>query len=62
MTTIQKLRLLVGILVRYGSNEGSRHYSEKYDLNEDGRINWADVKIVLDTPLCKAKKHGWGSW
>jgi hypothetical protein len=49
----EKLFLILGILKRFGAREGHWRYKELYDLNDDGKINWKDLEIVLETPLCR---------
>ncbi len=53
LTLGEKIHLTIGILLRWGAREGQRHYNWRYDLNDDGRINGADLHEVLTAPLCR---------
>ncbi|MBF6601209.1 MAG: hypothetical protein IVW36_11940, partial [Dehalococcoidia bacterium] len=57
LTFGQKIQLLVGILLRFGSHEGDRRYRAEYDVDRDGRIDFDDLKQVLETPTCPRHHH-----
>jgi hypothetical protein len=57
LTLGEKLHLLIGILIRFGAEEGDRHYKAKYDLNDDGKIGWKDLKVLFETPTCRKSFH-----
>jgi hypothetical protein len=64
MTLGEKLRLVMGIRKYYGTTEGNRYFKGKYDVNDDGRIDWRDLSLVLHAPICRKhyKQHGWWRW
>ena len=51
----QKLNLALNILFRFGSHQGQHRYNSRYDVNHDGRIDWADLEQVLSAPTCRPK-------
>jgi hypothetical protein len=55
LTFGQKLTLVIGVLVRYGAEEGERRYNAKYDVNGDGRIDFGDIAVILQTPTCSRR-------
>lgn len=57
ITKRARLQLLIGILRRFGTEEGDRRYREEFDLNGDGVIDFADVEMVLAVPLCQRHRH-----
>jgi hypothetical protein len=58
LTKEQKFRLLLEILWAFNSREGQRHsrYIKEADLNNDGRVNFEDLKILAETPTCPRVK------
>jgi hypothetical protein len=52
-----KIKLIVGIVKRYGAEEGEGKYKSKYDVNEDGVIDVEDLEIVAETPTCRFHKY-----
>lgn len=55
LTWGQKISTAINILTRFGSEEGSRRYKARFDLNDDGKINGTDLEIVFAAPLCRHK-------
>ena len=54
----KKIRVLVQVLKRLGSEEGDRLYKAKYDLDHDGDIDLRDVEIIfVDIPTCRKWNH-----
>jgi hypothetical protein len=53
MSLGQKVSTLIGILLHFNAQEGSRRYVASLDLNDDGVINVDDAIIVLLTPTCR---------
>ena len=53
LTWGRKISLLIGIIKRYGAEEGEKKYKAKYDVNHDGVIDAEDFIQVLETPTCK---------
>jgi hypothetical protein len=58
MTIGEKVSSAVNIVIRFGSHEGDRRYKARFDLNDDGVINEADMAIVLGAPTCVRGKSG----
>jgi hypothetical protein len=53
MTFREKLRAAIQIIRRWGAKEGGRKYNDKWDFNDDGKINGKDIKFLIDEiPLC----------
>jgi hypothetical protein len=52
----QKIGLVVGIIVRFGAEEGERRYKAVYDVNHDDVIDLEDLVQVLLTPTCKKNR------
>lgn len=48
----QRVSLLIGILRRFGAEEGDRGYRARYDLNGDGVIDGGDASAALNARAC----------
>ena len=55
LTHGQRLHLILGITHRFSSVDGDGEYDPDYDVNNDGKINLADLLQVLGTPVCGKK-------
>ena len=53
----QKVSTTMNILFRFGSRRGRHRYNARYDLNNDGKIDWDDLEIILATPTCQPRHH-----
>jgi hypothetical protein len=48
-----KVRQLVNVVRRFGTELGDRHYDARYDLDNDNDIDFDDLKLALYTPVCR---------
>ena len=51
-TLSQKIRLVIGILEHFGAHDGQRRFNSRFDVNNDGVINFDDLLQVLFAPNC----------
>jgi hypothetical protein len=49
----QRVRLVLGVLFHWNAHRGQWRYDQRYDLNDDGRINLMDLRIAIDELLCR---------
>ncbi len=52
-----KVSLVVGILRRLGARSGGPRYQDKFDLNHDGIVDWADLTLVINAATCPRGHH-----
>ncbi len=55
VTPGQRIVLLVGVLIRFGTRAGDLRYVARYDIDRNGRVNIVDIFLVLRLPNCRGR-------
>jgi hypothetical protein len=55
LTLGKKISLAIGIILRFGAEEGERRYRSTYDVNHDDVIDFDDLIQVVTTPTCRRR-------
>jgi hypothetical protein len=57
MSLGQKVATSIDILRRFGARAGERRYRARDDVNDDHVIDFDDLLLVIEAPLCHGQRR-----